>query len=214
MPFEKIAQDVNVENLTPLDVKCTSVKCEVDLHCYRKKRGTRKTVHQQDLWGTVHQNGNCWACGRNLVDWSRVHEKDMSDVSYTFEALNTELIRRVYWHTEIDQRAVAHALKKRSQELHSDTKKRLLKYIAIPSYPWDGRQTPRQGNIIYYAQHATATCCRKCMEYWYGIPKGIQLNDEQIDYFVELIDLYISDRMPQLQANGLIRQSVRSNGKN
>ncbi len=36
----------------------------------------------------------------------------------------------------------------------------------------DGRQTPREGNTIFYAQHATASCCRTCIEYWHGIPKN------------------------------------------
>jgi hypothetical protein len=30
----------------------------------------------------------------------------------------------------------------------------------------DGRQTPMRNHPVFIAQHATATCCRKCLEKW------------------------------------------------
>src|SRR3989454_6847476 len=38
-------------------------------------------------------------------------------------------------------------------------------------YHRDGYQTQRErsAEIVHYAQHATAACCRKCIEYWHGI---------------------------------------------
>lgn len=30
----------------------------------------------------------------------------------------------------------------------------------------DGRQTPMRGHPVFKAMHATATCCRGCMEKW------------------------------------------------
>jgi Domain of unknown function (DUF4186) len=36
----------------------------------------------------------------------------------------------------------------------------------------DGKQTPYRGHPVFVAQHATATCCRTCLERWHGIPKG------------------------------------------
>jgi len=62
----------------------------------------------------------------------------------------------------------------------------------------DGTQTPEDGNSIFYAQHATATCCRTCLEYWHGIPKGRKLTDEELDYCAELVDLYLDERLPDL----------------
>ena len=58
------------------------------------------------------------------------------------------------------------------------------------------------GNPIHYAQHATASCCRKCMEYWHGIPQTQTLTDEQIEYFVELAMMYLKDRLPDLTYGG------------
>jgi hypothetical protein len=54
------------------------------------------------------------------------------------------------------------------------------------------------GNILYYAQHATACCCRTCMEYWHAVPKGRQLTDAEIDYFTDLLMQFVAERMPHL----------------
>ena len=40
----------------------------------------------------------------------------------------------------------------------------------------DGRQTPYRNHPVFVAQHATATCCRSCLETWHGIAKGHRLN--------------------------------------
>ena len=51
----------------------------------------------------------------------------------------------------------------------------------------DGKQTPMRGHPVFKAQHATATCCRGCLEKWHKIPKGIELTDNQVNYVVALI---------------------------
>ena len=41
-----------------------------------------------------------------------------------------------------------------------------------PDFPKnDGKQTPIRGHPVFIAQHATATCCRKCIQKWHGIEK-------------------------------------------
>lgn len=51
----------------------------------------------------------------------------------------------------------------------------------------DGKQTPMRGHPVFIAQHATATCCRGCVEKWHKFPKGIQLTEEQQEYLVNVI---------------------------
>ncbi len=51
----------------------------------------------------------------------------------------------------------------------------------------DGKQTPMRGHPVFIAQHATATCCRKCINKWHKFPMGTQLTQQQQDYIVELI---------------------------
>lgn len=56
----------------------------------------------------------------------------------------------------------------------------------------DGRQTPYRGHPVFVAQHATATCCRTCLERSHGIPTGHALDDAEMDYVVEAICRWIA----------------------
>jgi len=57
-----------------------------------------------------------------------------------------------------------------------------------PQFPKnDGKQTPMRGHPVFIAQHATATCCRGCIQKWHGIKKGKALSDQEIRFLVELI---------------------------
>lgn len=51
----------------------------------------------------------------------------------------------------------------------------------------DGKQTPMRGHPVFIAQHATATCCRNCIEKWYKIPKGRELTKQEQEYLVSVI---------------------------
>lgn len=51
----------------------------------------------------------------------------------------------------------------------------------------DGKQTPMKGHPVFIAQHATATCCRSCLEKWHHIEKGRKLTNEEVDYIVNII---------------------------
>ena len=51
----------------------------------------------------------------------------------------------------------------------------------------DGKQTPMRNHPVFVAQHATGTCCRKCLAKWHHIPAGRPLDDAQIDYVVSVI---------------------------
>ncbi len=48
-----------------------------------------------------------------------------------------------------------------------------------------------RGHPVFIAQHATATCCRGCIQKWYGIKKGRELSDPEIRVPVELIKRWI-----------------------
>lgn len=59
----------------------------------------------------------------------------------------------------------------------------------------DGKQTPMRGHPVFIAQHATACCCRGCLEKWYHIPKGRLLAEKEIDYIVDIIMKWINNEM-------------------
>jgi Domain of unknown function (DUF4186) len=63
----------------------------------------------------------------------------------------------------------------------------------------DGKQTPFRGHPVFIAQHATATCCRKCLEKWHDIPQGRPLTVEEQRHAVAAIGRWLSneqDRRP------------------
>lgn len=51
----------------------------------------------------------------------------------------------------------------------------------------DGKQTPMHGHPVFKAMHATACCCRSCMEKWHKIPKHRELTEDEIKWTVELL---------------------------
>ena len=65
-----------------------------------------------------------------------------------------------------------------------------------PSYiANDGKQTPMKGHPVFIAEHATATCCRGCLEKWHHIQKGKELTDEEVNYIINLIMSWIKKEM-------------------
>lgn len=58
----------------------------------------------------------------------------------------------------------------------------------------DGRQTPMRNHPVFVAQHATGTCCRKCLEKWHHIQKGQPLTEEQIDYILSVLKRWLATR--------------------
>ena len=48
---------------------------------------------------------------------------------------------------------------------------------------------------IFTAQHATATCCRGCLEKWHKIEKTHILSSYEIDYIVSVIMRYLDSQM-------------------
>ena len=175
-------------------VTCSSYDCERDLHSFRRRRPGNES----------YRNEQCAACGARLIDWERLDQRDLNDVSNTFQSLRLELIRHHYWHKVIDAKALGHAQGKGLIGLRDAAEHRLRKYVGEPSSTLfrDGMQTPTSGNVIFYAQHATATCCRKCLEAWHAIDRETHLTDQQIGYMTELIMRYIQVRLPDLPATG------------
>jgi hypothetical protein len=66
-------------------------------------------------------------------------------------------------------------------------RKFLCERLASANPPNDGRQTPMRGHPVFVAQHATASCCRGCLEKWHDISRGEPLTDSQMEYVVEVI---------------------------
>lgn len=70
----------------------------------------------------------------------------------------------------------------------------VLKRLAAANPVNDGRQTPMRNHPAFVAQHATGTCCRKCLAKWHGIPSGRPLTEEQIDYVLLVLKRWLTDQ--------------------
>ena len=186
--------------LEPLKLSCTRTDCDQGLHCFRESRRRAR-----------HPKGSCRDCGATLVDWERVQKRDAADAAHTFRSLKNEWIRHHFWHTEINQRARNYALRKGRAGLRTAAEKRVRSAVGV-RHARDGRQTPWEKDILCYAQHATACCCRRCLEYWHGVPPEDRLTDEQVRYFADLCLSYIFERMPDLPEQGQKVPSIRTEG--
>ena len=63
----------------------------------------------------------------------------------------------------------------------------VIKRLADTSNVTDGKQTPMKGHPVFIAQHATGTCCRRCLETWHHISKNKNMTDDDIKYVVDII---------------------------
>ena len=184
--------DWDDESATPrplLKVTCTDTDCENDLHCFKQTRAMAKTGDRP---------GTCRGCHEWFVELERTRRRDVDDQQYLLDALERELIRHHFWHLPFDQKALDHASRKGRRQLYNGVKQRLRTSVgkAVPFR--DGTQTPMSGNVLYYAQHATATCCRTCINYWHGLPRGRPLTESELDYLESLITRFLDDRLPAL----------------
>lgn len=180
----------------PLKVSCTQTQCEQGLHYFRVKRRR----------GDENPAGPCQVCGEELRDWDLLHARDPENEADVFRLLQREFIRHHFWHVEIDGKAMRKARKAGRKAMAKLIDDRLRKSVAADPTNmkrWDGTQTPRQGDVIYYAQHATASCCRRCIERWHGIQLSGTLTDDQIKYLGRLVRRYIDKRIPDLAEEGV-----------
>ncbi|ABA88949.1 hypothetical protein Pcar_1706 [Syntrophotalea carbinolica DSM 2380] len=59
----------------------------------------------------------------------------------------------------------------------------------------DGRQTPMRNHPFFVAQHATATCCRGCLEKWHAIACGRELTEQEVEYIVSVNGTWLRRQM-------------------
>jgi predicted Fe-S protein YdhL (DUF1289 family) len=63
--------------------------------------------------------------------------------------------------------------------------------LAVAEPRNDGRQTPWRNHPVFVAQHATATCCRGCLEKAHGITKGHALTPEEKAHVLAALERWL-----------------------
>jgi hypothetical protein len=145
--------------------------------------------------------GSCRSCGASdLVDWERLHRRDPTDLANVTFELRKELIRDNYWHEPLPARILRNALKRTPDQLAQSAGSTLRRALVV-GHARERGQTyfayNDKATIIHCAQHATATCCRTCLEIWQGIPLTQPLGPENLAYCTALVDGYITTRLAQ-----------------
>ena len=79
--------------------------------------------------------------------------------------------------------------------IHSHARDFIQKRLVPAHPPNDGKQTPMRGHPVFVAQHATATCCRGCLEKWHHIPRGREMTEREQEYVVNIIMEWIDRQM-------------------
>ena len=65
----------------------------------------------------------------------------------------------------------------------------------------DGKQTPWKGHPVFKAMHATACCCRGCLNKWYKVPKDRELSPVQQQKIVNLIMAWTENEIENNQSD-------------
>lgn len=166
--------------------------CGDNLHCFRLTQKLAKTLRP----------GSCRKCGEFLVSLDRTAARDLGDIDATFTALQRECIRHYFWHVPFGQKALDYARRAGRIRLEDRIEPHIRSRIGAAEPFRDGWQTPTardKANALDFAFHAVAACCRKCANYWHGIPTGQPLNDDEVEYLAELSRRYLQARLPDLR---------------
>lgn len=172
-----------------LSINCNSTDCENGEHAYRtaKPRDQPRPLPTQ-----------CKCCGKQIpFDWNKLHEKNPSNVEFLIQCLKTERIRAFFWNRPLSEGSKQQLEGLDAVKLHSRIEQRIATSIG-PAEPYsDGGQTAlnEDGDPVHHAQHATGTCCRKCLFYWHGIEEGTAMTKQEIGYSTFLIEKFLQEKM-------------------
>jgi hypothetical protein len=112
----------------------------------------------------------------------------MRDLDELFEALSKSVFRKKFHLQGKDLDYLrAKGLPTVMDHAHGFIAKRLAPAVPVN----DGKQTPFRGHPVFVAQHATACCCRGCLEKWHRVPKGHVLTQEEQVYLATVMQRWL-----------------------
>jgi len=79
------------------------------------------------------------------------------------------------------------------EKVMRDAEKLIGERLAPAAPRNDGRQTPWGNHPVFVAQHATATCCRGCLEKTHEIAKGHALTDDELAHVLAAIRRWLDN---------------------
>lgn len=112
----------------------------------------------------------------------------MQTIDEALEKLKRSKFRSSFYLTKKEREY----LNEKGIEVMRSHAKDFVRQKLAPAYPLnDGKQTPMHGHPVFKAMHATACCCRGCLNKWYRVPKGVELTENQQELIVKLLIAWI-----------------------
>lgn len=118
----------------------------------------------------------------------------MRDLDDLFAALARSTFRQSF---RLKGKDLAYLHEKGLPVMLSHAQDFIAKRLAPAIIPNDGKQTPYRGHPVFVAQHATACCCRGCLEKWHRIPHGRDLVPEEQAYILTVLERWLREAMAQ-----------------
>ena len=112
----------------------------------------------------------------------------MRDPDDLFDALAKSTFRRRF---KLSAKELAYARARGLEGIREHAQRIIRERLAPAVIPNDGKQTPMRNHPVFVAQHATATCCRGCLEKWHCIPKGRELTEAEQAHVINVIGRWL-----------------------
>lgn len=118
----------------------------------------------------------------------------MRDLDILFKALSKSAFRSKF-HLQGKDLVYLHSKGLATVIVHAED---FIEKRLAPAQPKnDGKQTPFRGHPVFVAQHATACCCRSCLEKWHRIPKGRALTQQEGAYVIKVLEQWLQNEMTE-----------------
>jgi uncharacterized protein DUF4186 len=115
----------------------------------------------------------------------------MIDIERAFHRLAASAFRRKF---RLHGRQLAYLQTWGIERVMDQAGKFIDERLAPASPRNDGRQTPWGNHPVFVAQHATATCCRGCLEKTHEIGKGRALTSDERAYVLRVIETWLREQ--------------------
>ena len=167
-------------------VRLDCVRCGVSFYFKQTgavfiKDGKTYRIERKDQMAQAKKSGYDYIPGAGLAD--RIVYK-LPDRERLFERLNRSKFRSKFRLSQADKNYIAD---KGIEKIRNHAEDFVADRLAPENPKNDGEQTPMKGHPVFVAQHATACCCRGCLEKWHNIPSGKVLTTEEQKYVVDVI---------------------------
>lgn len=145
------------------------------------KNGKTYHIDRKDQMPQAKKSGYSYTPGIGSADQIKYRLPDRQQL---IERLSRSEFRSRFHLSDHDKAYIA---EKGMDQIRSHAEDFVRERLAPENPEHDGKQTPMRGHPVFIAQHATACCCRGCLEKWHNIPAGKALNEDEQEYITDIL---------------------------